>query len=56
MQPWESQPRTQWLVCSKEEGMGGLALEFVVGSIDGQCDSPFPKEPYRRLGEAQEAI
>lgn len=32
-------------VFSKEEGgMGPLALAFVIVSIGGQCNSPFPKE------------
>lgn len=34
----------QWPVFSKEEGIGPLAFEFAVGSIGGQCNSPFPKE------------
>lgn len=43
MQLWESQRLIQ-SVFSKAEGTGPLALVFVTGSIDGQCNSPFHKE------------
>lgn len=49
MQLWESQRLTQWSVFSKEEGIGPLALEFVTGSMDGQRNSPFPKEQEQQL-------
>lgn len=47
-QLWESQQLTQWLVFSREEGTGLLALVIVTGSVNGQCYSPFPKGQERQ--------
>jgi len=49
MQLWESRPHPRWPVCSKEEGIGPLALECVHGSLDGECNPAFPKEREQQL-------
>lgn len=55
MQLRESQRLTQWSVFSKEEGIGPLALVSVAGSVDGQHESPFPKEQEQQLVSGIEA-
>ena len=42
MHLWESE--WPWSVFSKEEFIGPLAFALVLGTVDGQCNSPFPRE------------
>lgn len=44
MRLWETQRLIPWSAFPKEKGRGPLALVFITGSIEGQCDSPLSKE------------